>query len=147
MTSIPLHRVKENSKVDIWDLGPKRPEAPLAPKAPDSSLTGAEARLAQIEHEDALDVYDREVRAYASLKREHARWHASNGGPVKVELWGVDARFAVNAEPHRYKLDLPRGTKPGPAQIAADDAARKEREEFAGIQQQDPNFGRQGATP
>lgn len=139
---IPLHRVKPNSKVDIWDLGPLRPDAPKEPKPVDEKLKGAELAIAQVELEDALDLYKRELRVYAANKREYERWHRENEGPVKVELWGVDANFAIGKEPVRYKLDLPKGQKPGKAQVMAEEMAKAEGVELAAARDRDPNFGK-----
>lgn len=145
---IPVQRVKQNSKVDIWDLGPKRPDAPKEPAPVDAKLKGAELAIAQVEYEDAIDFYKRELRAYAALKREHEGWHRGNGGPVKVELWGVDARHALDLEPERYKLDLPRGQKPGKAQIDAEEMAKAEGIALEQARDRDPNFGKpQGIQP
>lgn len=148
MSQIPLHRVKPNSKVDIWDLGPKRPEAPKEPTPVDAKLKGAELAVAQVEYEDAFELYKSELRAYTALKREHQRWHGMNGGPVKVELWGADATHAIAVEPDRYKLDLPKNMKPGKAQLDAEEMARAEGLELAAIRERDPNFGKpQGIQP
>lgn len=145
---IPQHRVKPNSKVDIWDLGPSRPTAPKEPAAVDTKLKGADLAIAEVEYEDAIDFYKRDLRAYAELKRNHEHWHRSNGGPLKVELWGVDARHAMEREPDRYKLDLPKGAKPGKAQLDAEEMARLEGVELAQARDRDPNFGKpQGISP
>ncbi len=147
MTNIPVQRVKPNSKVDIWDLGPKRPTAPTEPTPVSDKLKGVELAVAQVEFEDAIDVYKSQLRAYATLKREHQAWHAGNGGPVKIELWGIDARHALEREPERYKLDLPKGQKPGKAQIDAEEMARAEGMELAALRDRDPNFGKPQGIP
>lgn len=145
---IPLHRVKPNSKVDIWDVGPKRPEAPKEPVPVDAKLKGSDLAIAQVEYEDAIDLYKRELRAYAALRRDHETWHRMNGGPVKIELWGVDANHAMQIDPDRYKLDLPRGVKPGKAQVEAEEMAKAEGLELAALRERDPNFGKpQGMQP
>ncbi len=148
MTQIPQQRMKPNGKVDVWDLGPTRPVAPKEPAPVSEKLKGAELAIAQVEFEDAIDLYKRELRAHAALKREFERWHSANGGPVKVEFWGVDARSAMDTEPDRYKLDLPKGQKPGKAQIHAEEMAAAEGMELAAIRERDPNFGKaQGIQP
>lgn len=145
---IPANRVKPNSKVDIWDLGPERPTAPKEPEAVNEKLKGADLAIAQVEYEDAIDLYKSELRAYAALKREHERWHRENGGPMKIELWGIDARHAIDGWPDRYKLDLPRGQKPGAAQIAAEKMAEAEGLDLAAARDRDPAFGKpQGISP
>lgn len=153
MSYIPLQRMKPNGKVDLWDTGPTRPLPPVAPKEPDlSKLKDAELALAQVQHEDALEAYKNALRRYGEQKQEHAAWHAENGGPLKVELWGVDARWALETSdpnsklckhPGRYVVDLPRGVKPGKAQIAADEMAKAEAEARARQASFDPQFGRQ----
>lgn len=139
---IPPNRVKPNSKVDIWDLGPQRPVAPKEPAPVDTKLKGTDLAIAEVEYEDAIDLYKRELRAYAALKRDHERWHRDNGGPVKVELWGVDATHATESFKERYKLDLPKGVKAGPAQIEAEKLAEAEGMELAALRERDPNFGK-----
>lgn len=62
-------------------------------------------------------------------------------GPVKLERTAIIAREALQRDPERFKLELPRGTKPGPAQVAAETrAAEIAAEENA--EQPDPVFGR-----
>jgi hypothetical protein len=145
----PLERrIKRNGKVDLWDCGPKRPVAPEAPVEPDASkLKGADLAAAQVEHEDALERYKQQLRDYAAAKRAHLEWHDEKGGPVKVELWGIDARHAMNVEPDRFKLDLPRGVKPGRAQVEAEEMAEAEANELNRARAADPQFGQQRATP
>ena len=148
MTEIPLHRVKSNGKVDLWDLGPTRPVPPTAPTEVDGKLKGHEQALAQIEYEDSMEVYKSSLRVFAAAKRAYDFWHTSNGGPVKVEFWGVDARFALDHGPDRFKLDLPRGLKPGKAQVEAEEMAKAEGAELAALRERDPNFGKpQGIQP
>lgn len=139
---IPQNRVKPSGKVDIWDLGPQRPDAPAEPKPVDTKLKGADLAIAEVEYEDAIDLYKRELKAYAALKREHERWHRENGGPVKFELWGIDARHAMQTDSDRYKLDLPKGAKPGKAQAEAERLAELEGVELAQARERDPNFGK-----
>ncbi len=148
MTQIPLQRMKPNGKIDVWDLGPKRADAPKEPAPVSEKLKGTELAMAQVEYEDAIDLYKRELRTHAALKREFERWHAMNGGPVKVEFWGIDARAAMDREPERYKLDLPKGQKPGKAQVQAEEMAAAEGMELAAIRERDPTFGKpQGIQP
>jgi hypothetical protein len=146
MTEIPLHRVKPNGKVDLWDLGPSRPVPPTAPTEVDGKLKGHEQALAQIEYEDSMEAYKRGLRLYSATKRAFDLWHEMNGGPVKIEFWGVDARGALDHE--RFKLDLPRGLKPGKAQVEAEEMAKAEGAELAALRERDPNFGKpQGIQP
>lgn len=138
----PLERrIKKNGKVDLWDTGPTRPVAPKEPAAPDEKLKGVELAAAQVEYEDALERYKNELRAFTAAKRAFTEWHDKNGGPVKVELWGVDARFALEREPDRFKLDLARNQKPGRAQIEAEEMAALEAEGLERTRASDPQFG------
>ena len=146
MTEIPLHRVKDNGKVELWDLGPSRPVPPSPPSDVDGRLKGHELALAQIEYEDGLEAYKIALRLYSATRRAYDLWHNTNGGPVKIEFWGVDARGALDHE--RFKLDLPRGLKPGKAQIEAEEMAKAEGAELAALRERDPNFGKpQGIQP
>lgn len=62
-------------------------------------------------------------------------------GPVKIERNPILTREALALDPDRYKLKLPNGTKPGPAQIAADKRAADEADEAQEIADQDPVYG------
>lgn len=65
----------------------------------------------------------------------------AENGPVKIERTTIIAREAMQRDSERYKLELPRGTKPGPAQIEAERiAAEIAAEENA--EPPDPVFGR-----
>ena len=142
----PLERrIKKNGKVDLWDIGPSRTVAPKEPAEPDAKLKGADLAAAQIEYEDACERYKQQLRDYAAAKRAHADWHEHNGGPLKVELWGIDARHALEIDPERFKMDLPKGQKPGRAQIDADEMAVAEAEGMERTRASDPQFGRQVA--
>lgn len=139
---IPEHRVKPNGKVDLWDLGPTRPVPPEAPTPVDEKLKGHELALAQIDYEDGMTLYKDRLRFYAAAKQAHEKWHRDNGGPVKVEFWGIDATYALEKGPERWRLDLPRGVKPGKAQLDAEEMARAEGAELAALRERDPNFGK-----
>lgn len=135
--------VKPNDHVDLWDLGPVRPTAPDAPKEVDEKgIKGADLALAKIHYEDAMDAYKIELRAYGDRKKEHAAWHANNGGPVKVDFWSTDAVHALTTEPERYSLELPKGVKPGKAQDEADRLAAMSEQELNEAREKDPQFGK-----
>lgn len=139
-------RTKPNGKVDLWDTGPGRPEPPAAPQEPDAKLKGADLAAAQVEYEDACERYKQQLRDYAAAKRAYLDWHDKMGGPVKVELWGVDARHAMEVEPGRFLLDLKRGQKPGRAQVEAEEMAQAEQETLSRARASDPQFGQQRAV-
>ncbi|MEO6381975.1 MAG: hypothetical protein ABIO35_08255 [Nitrobacter sp.] len=89
---------------------------------------------------DLWDLGPTEPDDDASL--EHAAWKKAKAvfdGPVKVELWSVDARHALTVDPKRYKIELPKGSKPGPAeerrleQLAAENP----------VEGTDPHYGAQ----
>jgi hypothetical protein len=157
MTMIPFARVKQNGKVDLWDMGPqvepKAPDAPVPPEEPDRTklktvalaAAVAEHAAATLEYEDDIERYKDALRRWTSDRKAYRAWKDENGGPVKVEMWGVDARHALDREPERYKLDLPRGTRPGSAQVAADAAHAAEIEELKRAAALDPQFGTQEA--
>ena len=137
--------MKQNGKLDIWDMGPGRPVMPKPPAEPDAKLKGAELAAAQVEYEDDCERYKQALRDFNAARRAFTDWHETNGGPIKVELWGVDARHALDTEPGRYKLDLPKGAKPGAAQIEADQMAESEAENLNRARNSDPQFGQQRA--
>lgn len=62
-------------------------------------------------------------------------------GPVKIEFTSILAREAMVRDPARYKLELPRGTKPGPAQTAAEERIAAEIAE-TNAEAPDPAYGR-----
>jgi hypothetical protein len=147
MSSIPFNRVKNNGKVELWDMGPKRPEPPNEPAKPDAALKGADKAAAEVEYEDACERYKQQLRKYTTDKIAYLDWHDKNGGPIKVDLWGVDARFAMEVEEKRFKLDLPKGQKPGRAQVEAEEMAAAEADALIRAQAHDPQFGQAGARP
>lgn len=137
---IPLNRMKSSGKVELWDLGPQfAPKPPAAPEEPDKAkLRGAELAAAEVAYEDACDHYRDQLRAYNEARKAHRAWQEKNGGPVKVEFWGVDAREAMELEPDRYILDLPRGARPGKAQLEAEERQAAEIEELKKAASLDP---------
>jgi len=64
------------------------------------------------------------------------------GGPAQVEMWPVDAKHALKADPERYCLKLPKGTKPGPAHDAALERLAEEAGEENAARDSDPVYGR-----
>lgn len=136
--------IKRDDHVDLWDIGPVRVEAPAAPVEPVESkdLKGADLALAKIHYEDALEDYKLALRAYGAAKQEHTRWHRENGGPVKVNFWSTDAVHALETEPKRYFLELPKGMKPGEAQARADEVAAMTEQELKDAREKDPQFGK-----
>lgn len=138
---IPFSRIKKNGKVDLWDTGPTRPVAPEAPSAVDAKLKGAELAAAEVEYEDACERYKQRLRDFTAAKVAFANWQDEKGGPIKVELWGIDARHAMEVEPIRFKLDLPRNVKPGKAQIEAEEMALAEAGALEQARARDPQFG------
>lgn len=142
MIRIPLNRMKRTGKVDIWDLGPQTaPVPPAAPVEPDPKLKGHELAAAQVEYEDSMAGYKDRLRAYTAARKAFADWKVVNGGPIKVEFWGIDAMHAMETDPERYKLDLPNGMKPGRAQYEAEERAKAEREELERLAAIDPQYG------
>jgi hypothetical protein len=148
MTYIPLNRMKRNGKFEVWDLGPQvAPKAPPAPDGPDQKLKGAELAAAELEYEDACEAYKDKLRAYTAARKAHREWQEEKGGPIKLEMWGCDLRNALAVEPDRYVIDLPKGMKPGRAQIEAEKMEAAEAEEIARARSRDPMHMHTGATP
>lgn len=145
MSHIPHNRVKPNQKVDLWDLGPQNADGPQPPEKPDAKLKGAELAAAEVEYEDAMLVYKDQLRAWSASRKDKRDWDDKNGGPRKIELWAADARHAMEVDPKRYVLDLPKGQKPGKAQVEAEEAAAKEQEALERDVAADPQFGSKGA--
>jgi hypothetical protein len=142
MSQLSLARhIKPNNKVDLWDFGPQRAGEPVEPQKPDEKLKGAEKAAAEVEYEDALDLYKDQLRAWSASRKANKAWHEEKGGPVKVELWAIDARHAMEVEPLRYRLDLPKSVKPGRAQLEAEENARAEAEALERARSTDPQFG------
>lgn len=137
---IPLNRVKPNGKVDLWDLGPQvAPKAPPAPAEPDKAkVKGAELAAAEIEYEDACELYKGHLRAWTQARKSHLEWKEEKGGPVRVELWGIDARHAMETDADRFMLDLPKGMKPGRAQQEAEEMQQAEAAELRRARASDP---------
>lgn len=144
---IPLNRVKRNGKVDLWDLGPQVPKGPVAPAEPDDKLKGADRAAAEIEYEDACILYKDSLRAYTAARTAHREWHEQKGGPVKVEFWGYSAFEAMKRDPGRYMVDLPKGAKPGKAQIETERREAAEAEELKRATSMDPHFGSGAGAP
>lgn len=146
MSFIPLSKVKKNGKVDLWDMGPPRPDLPPEPIAPDKAkLKGGELAAAEVAYEDDLVAYKDELREHARLMREYRDWHKDKGGPVRIEQWGIDARHSLEREPKRYCIDLPADKKPGKAQREAEEQALAEMDALQRAHAADPQFG-QGAA-
>ena len=144
--TIRLHPkfIDATDHVSLWDVGPVRPEAPKAPVEPVEAkdLKGADLALAKIHYEDALEVYKAELRVYGEAKKEYSDWHRDNGGPLKKSLWSTDAVHALGTDPERYFLELPKGMKPGKAQIEADRRAEMSEAELNEAREKDPQFGK-----
>lgn len=62
-------------------------------------------------------------------------------GPVKIKRQAILAREALQRDPDRYRLDLPRGVKPGPAQEEAERRAAEEAAEAEAEAAADPVYG------
>lgn len=138
---IPLNRMKSNNKCDLWDLGPQvAPKAPPAPEAPDKAKfkNAAEFAAAELEYEDNCELYKSALRRFTEAKKAHLEWLEQKGGPIKVEFWGPDANEAFERDPGRFVLDLPKGLKPGKAQIEAEARAREADEEIRQARSKDP---------
>lgn len=65
----------------------------------------------------------------------------ADDGPVKITRTGILAREALGRDPERYKLELPKGIKPGPAQTRAEEEAAAAAAELDN-EPPDPVFGK-----
>lgn len=66
---------------------------------------------------------------------------ADKDDPVKLEFTAILAREALQRDKERYKLELPKGVKPGAAQAEAERRAAEEMAE-ADAEPPDPVYGR-----
>jgi hypothetical protein len=139
---LPLHRIKPNGKIEIWDMGPKEPPAPVPPASVSDDLKGPKAVVARAEYETKEKVFKKDYEAYVAASHEYVRWHDKNDGPVKVDLWSIDAIHALNVDPDRYMVDLPKNAKPGKAQIEAEERAKSQDGDLAVDRDKDPQFGK-----
>jgi hypothetical protein len=64
------------------------------------------------------------------------------GGPVRIVRTGILAREALGRDGDRFKLELPRGMKPGPAHAEAEARAAEEAAEAAAEADKDPVYGK-----
>ena len=98
---IPFDRINKNNRVDLWDLGPQvGPRPPAAPEEPDKSkLKGVELAAAEVAFEDATEDYRNSLRAWNAARKEHRDWLDRIGGPVKLQMWHVEAKEAMEIEP------------------------------------------------
>lgn len=132
--------------VKIWDLGPTPPEAPGKPELPKGKEGSAEHDLALIDFRGELANYETALKAYGQAKKDFAAWHTTYGGPYQAEMYSVNAREAIQIEPSRYMVALPKGRKPGKYHADEQQRMKDERQSFAKMISRDPVFG-QGATP
>lgn len=133
--------------VKIWDLGPTEPEAPVKPELPKGKEGSPEYDLALIDFRGDLANYETALKAYGQAKKDFAAWHKTYAGPYQIEMYSVNAREAIQIEPTRYMIDLPKGRKPGKFHAEEQQRLKDERDSFAKMIKRDPVFGSQGATP
>lgn len=82
-------------------------------------------------------------RRYVNAHGNVALWDmAEEGGPVQIVRAGILAREALGRDPERYRLELPKNVKPGPAQLEAEQRAREEADELNTDIDRDPVYGR-----
>lgn len=146
-------KVNEDTKdqrsllVRIWDLGPKAPVIPAKPALPEGKEGTPAHDLALIEFEGELASYKTALTAYGAEKKAFAEWHATYQGPYLFETHSVNAREAIQIEPERYMVDLPKGRKPGKWHQEQVQREADQRRTFAQTVARDPVFGTQGASP
>ena len=102
--------------VKVWDLGPTEPDT---------------------------DAFPKDSPEYKKWEKDRAAF--DKGGPRQLEMRTFNARDAFKNDPNRYVLNLPRGVKPGPAQLELEERARAEATDLASIAARDPVFGTLGS--
>jgi hypothetical protein len=137
------HAPNNNLKAKVWDLGPQRPQQPIAPVMPErtAKMTDADFAILEIEYEDGLEDYKKALRAYSAARKEYDRWREQVGGPMVLDMWSVDSKDATARDPNRYMLELPKGMKPGKAHMEQLERERAREEELAAAADRDPQFG------
>jgi hypothetical protein len=133
---------KPNGMVDMWDMGPEKPIAPNPPPEPKPTGHKADDAVAQQQYDDAVEDYKKELKSYSAQKKEYDGWRQNAGGPVKREVWPIDANRAIDEFPGRYRKTLPAGAKPGKAQVEADERAVEQAAETKRIKERDPHMGK-----
>jgi hypothetical protein len=152
---IHFNDIKASGFVDLWDLGPEKPTAPAKPVFECKAKEGTpDYDVARAEFKETLEKYEADLAAYRRSKREFDHWHQHVGGPKKVEMWPVDARTVLERQANgqhsdlRYHKHLPKGMRPGKAQVEAEERAAAEAEARKQDMDRDPHFGKQpGSTP
>jgi hypothetical protein len=90
----------------IWDLGPQRPRELDAPLDQPPADAVADRAIYEEEILHRAEVF----RAYGA---EHAAWLEANGGAVQMSMHATSAAEALQRDPRRYVVDLPREVQPG----------------------------------
>lgn len=134
-----------NLRVMVWDLGPPAPDVPKPPVQRDAKSDG-EKIIAESDFKAAMAVYEGERDSFVVRKREHDKWHQEHGGPFQIEMWTVHAREALERDPQRYALRLPKGKKPGRTHEENQRRRDAEREELLRARRHDPQFGEGAAA-
>lgn len=133
--------IKPNGMVEIWDLGPQRPESPVPPVSPKMTGNIADQALARIEYEDLVKDYETALRSYSAARKEFDHYRQHIAGPIKCEMWPVSAKEAIERHPERWSATLPKGVKPGKAQAELDAKKAEEAAELQRLRDEDPHFG------
>lgn len=133
-----------NLKVNVWDIGPVRPDPPEAPVAPKEGK-GHDYDLSMIRYEDAMVDYRAALRVYGDQLKAHRDWGTRYGGPILHEMWTVDADDSLANDPSRYFKTLPKGMKPGKGYDEAQRQKQARDAEIAEAERRDPQFGQSAA--
>jgi secreted Zn-dependent insulinase-like peptidase len=133
--------------VKIWDLGPRAPETPVKPELPQGKEGSAQHDLAMIDFRAGLSQYETALKAYAQEKKDFDEWHRVYAGPYQIEMYSANAREALQNDPERYAVELPKGRKPGKWHADEQQRQAEHRRTFAQMVARDPVFGSQGASP
>lgn len=152
------------ARVYLWDVGPEKPTQPKRPEAPRGKQGDPDYELAKIEFEDVLADYRDTLERFKKDKKDHAAWHARNGGPIEylqdhpnaVEALDNDARAVAEGRQTQLRWyvssrtrnksrlpnrGLPEGMKPGHGQADQERRASEGENDLIAARRADPVFG------
>jgi hypothetical protein len=156
--------------VVVWDTGPSKPAMPVRPKRPKGEEGDPEFDLAMIDYREAIEEYERGLKAYKQAKAEYDDFQTRYGGPYELTWWSVDAqknlghdreavkdgrqatlRYYISSKTRGYErtpnLGLPKGMRPGPGQATQEERARAGAADLDAQKRADPVFGTQELRP
>lgn len=140
--------IKHNSCfVELWDLGPTKPKPPSRPEFKSTHNEGTpDYDIDKAEFEEHVKQYAADLNWYRRMRAEWEHWQHAIGGPMKVDMWPIDARTVLEAQASgrlevRYVKRLPQGKKPGHYQLEVERRQMHEAEARQRDIDNDPHFG------